>query len=473
MPIARTIAKNLVAMLTGTVLTRLLMLVAVAYAARVLGVDRFGEWSFAATVAGYFWMLTHLGLDAPSARYLIQKGGRPEQLLEWAVPLKLAGACCGMLVVSAVAWLLPRQTPETRWLIVACYVPWALAFANVSWVYVWLEKLPRVAMAQVGEQALYLALLVALVQKPEQVMRVPLAAALGGCGASVVSWIWWRRDGYRFQWRLDWPGMWALLREGIQIAVSQAALQLYLGCGILILGLISTNVEVALYSVGYRLAAALALLRMTLVTSLNPTFWRLFVSSKEELALLANRVVRYTACVLVPVGTVVTVLAAPIVRWIFGAAYEGGGPVLSLLIWWVIIAFWNMSGEMILYAAARQDAVLKLSAGALVLAAGFSVWLVPRGGAVGAAAAMLLTEWLWLPVRFHLARQCAPVAFWRSLTMPCLSAVVLATWLWFFRRGNLWVHTPVAIGLYVAGLFLTRAVAIRELRELWRSLRGG
>jgi len=114
---------------------------------------------------------------------------------------------------------------------------------------------------------------------------------------------------------------------------------------------------------------------------------------------------------------------------------------------------------------------LKLSVGALLLAVGFNFWLAPRWGALGAAAAMLLTELLWLPVRFHLARRCVPVAFWRSLGKPCLCAAVLALWLWCFRHGNLLVHVPIALGLYVAGLFATRAVIVSELRELWRALR--
>lgn len=472
MSIVRTIARNFLAMLTGTVATRLLALVAVAYAARVLGVDRFGQWSFAFTVAGYFWMLVHLGLDAPSARYLIQKGGQPEQLVAWTLPLKLAGAASGWLAVAGVAWCLPHQTTETRWLILACYAPVALAFANVSWVYVWLEKLHRFAASQVIEQAAFLLTLLCLVREPNHLARVPLAASIGAGAATVVSWAWWRRDGYRFRWQWDVAGMWVLLREGGQIALSQAALQLYLGCGVLFLGLLSTNAEVALYSVGYRLAAMLALLRMTLVTSLNPTFWRLYVESPEQLAALANRVVRYSACALLPAATLLTMLAAPLLRLIFGSDYERGATALSLLAGWVSLSFLNMSGEMLLYTAARQAALLKLSVGSLGLAAGFSVWAVPRWGAVGAATAMLLTELVWLPVRFHLARQCAPVAFWRSLARPCFCALPMGLWLWWQRGPHWLVQAPVALGLYLVGLWLTRAVVVSELREGWRSLRG-
>jgi O-antigen/teichoic acid export membrane protein len=468
---ARTIAKNLFAMLTGTAITRLLTLVAVAYAARVLGVDSFGQWSFAATIAAYWGILVHLGMDAPAARYLIHKGGSPEQLIEWAVPLKLAGASCGLVAVAVVAWLLPNQTTEMRWLILFCYAPLLVAFANLSWVYVWLEKLQRLVAAQVIEQVLNLALVLALVRAPEHVARLPLAGVIAAGGAVVVSWIWWRRDGRRFRWRLDFAGMWALLREGIQITLSQAAVQLYLGCGILFLGLASTNAQVALYSVGNRLATPLALLRMTLVTSLNPTFWRLYSESRENLAEFANRIVRYSTCALVPAATGITVLSVPAVRLIFGASYEGGAPALSLLGWWLTVMFLNMSGEMILYAAARQDVILKLSVGALLLAVGFNFWFVPRWGATGAAAAMLLVELIWLPVRFHLAHRCVPVAFWRSLARPCLCATLLGAWLWCFRDGNLWIHVPVALGLYTAGLFLTRAVIVGELRELWQALR--
>ncbi|MCX7886074.1 MAG: flippase [Verrucomicrobiae bacterium] len=470
--IARTITKNFVAMLTSTVATRLLALVAVAYLARTLGVERFGQWSFAFTVANYFGMLVHLGLDVPAARYLVQKRGQPEQLIRWALPLKLGGALLGLLGATAAAVLLPGQPRETRWLIVACYVPLALAATNLAWVYLWLEKVHRFAASQVIEQALFLAALLAIVHGAEQVVRVPLAAGLAACGVAAVSWAWWQRDGHGFRWEWDTHGMRSLLREGIPITLSRGAVQLYLGCSVLILGLYSGNTQVALYNVGYRIAATLAVLRMTLITSLNPTFWRLYVESKEQLATLGNAVARYCACALVPVATLATVLSDPLVRLIFGAEYSGGGPVLALLSWWVTITFLTMSGEMILYTAARQDAILKLGVGSLLTAVALNLLWVPRWGAVGAASAMLATELVLLPVRFHLARRCAPVAFWQSLAKPCVSAAVAGAWLWFFRHHILWLHLPVALAIYLAALRLTGAVTVAELRQWWRALRG-
>jgi O-antigen/teichoic acid export membrane protein len=173
------------------------------------------------------------------------------------------------------------------------------------------------------------------------------------------------------------------------------------------------------------------------------------------------------------VATVVSVVSAPVVRLIFGPAYEGGGAVLSLLVWWLTLFFLNISSEIILYAATRQDDALKLSLGALGLTLVFNLWLIPRYGATGAAATMLAAELICLPVRFALARRYVPVAFWRSLARPCLCAAALGAWLWCFRGGNLLVHAPVALALYVAGLFVTRAVVVSELRELWRMVRPG
>ena len=468
----RTIARNFFLLLTGTALTRLLTLAMVAYAARKLQVDRFGQWSFAVTVASYFWMVGHLGLDTPAARHLALHRKEADEWVGRVLPWKLLGSVAGFLMVAVVVFWLPKPV-ETKLLVLMCYLPLAVACWSLNWVYVGLERLELMAMAQMLEQGLNLAAVLVLIQGPEHVARMPLAIALGTGGSALVMLVVWRCLGHRYRFQFEFAPMRQMLGEGMQIVGTQAAVQLYLNCSMLFLGLVSSDAQVALYSVGYRLATPFSILRQTLIVSLNPMCWRLYVESREQFGVFVNRLVRYSACALFPAATVVMVLSATVVRLVFGVAYEGGAMAFGLLCWWLTLIFLNVSGEIILYAATRQDDVLKLSLGALGLTLVFNLWLTPQYGASGAAASMLLAEAVWLPVRFYLARRCVPIAFWRSLSKPCLCAAALGAWIWHFRNGNLLLHLPIALVLYTAGLFLTRAVVVSELCELWQALRTG
>jgi O-antigen/teichoic acid export membrane protein len=463
----RTILKNILSLSAAQVVTKLITVVVTAYTARILGAAQYGRWCFATIFASYFSVLATLGLDSIAARHLARERDRLHDLVAQVVRTKLFASLCGLFAVAMVAWALPKPA-EIKWLILLCYLPLSLGFWSLMWVFIGLERLDLVAISQLMEQLVNAGLIFLLLHSPDGVMCVPMAATGGVMvsGACLFAVYCRRYGGTRGRWKREQAV--ALVREALPFAGTQLLGQMYLNFDSVLLSFLRADTEVGWYNAAYKLVLVIINFRFTIIYSLNPTFARLFVQSRDHMLRLTHRVFQLAVLTALPIGVGGTLLAEPIIRGVFGVAYLPSAAPLRVLVWSAVAQLLNLIGAVLLTAAGRWKTMLKLTGVVVAVNIATNLFLIPRWGMVGAAWATVLADGVSLVLYWWVMRQIVAIPFGQIMIKPLLSAAVMGLILWPLRLRSIYLTIPLGATAYVACLFALGAVRIGDLKSIMR-----
>ena len=186
------------------------------------------------------------------------------------------------------------------------------------------------------------------------------------------------------------PRAWhGLLRDGLPLAFSGACLSLVVQLDSVLLERLAGAREVGLYRAPLRITEGLMLVPRAVAAAALPAFPALY--SKDARSLDAPY--RLAAALLLLAGLAIAVpglgAPGPVVRLVFGPAYEDATGAARLLLLAVVPAFLAVLGEIVLASVGRGRAIAGLTAAALGLNALLVLVLVPRHGLMGASAATL------------------------------------------------------------------------------------
>lgn len=433
--------------------SRLLGLLTTPLLARGLGLDAFGVFGRLSVTAVVAAEAAELGLQASASRALV------------AHELSLRGMIRAKLAITVPA-------------VLACLagLAWAPVFAPLILFFIlagWSEFL-GVALRARGYRARESALILTL--RASGFVLVAVALGLGG-GLGPVSWAFVASTAPsivlgvmllagtgRGLPALPDPGVGAILRASAPLAVSGGLALLSLRVEMLTVSYLRGDGETGLFTAALRVIEFLNLVPSAVCAGAMPALTR------EALGGRGDGVRRRTAATVVflaaPAAAGTALVAPGLLRVVFGPDYGEAAASLRILAVAVVPLFLNGMLVSALIASGRGPWLPRLTAVRVAVAAALAFGLVPRFGALGAAAGFLASELLLLLLA---ARACASAGFpipvvapaGRALLMCAPMAVVVAL---------LPSPFPVAVGLGVVTYGLTLALAFRAAPALFRDL---
>jgi len=189
-----------------------------------------------------------------------------------------------------------------------------------------------------------------------------------------------------------WTMAMTLLKESWPMMLSGLAVILYMRIDQVMLESMVGSREVGLYSAALRLSEVWYVIPAVLVSSTMPyltdAYSKSFRLYKRRLQQLMNNLVTMAYIVAI----VMTFISGPIIKLLYGAAYDSVDEILSVHIWAGVFVFLGISGS----AATMNEGLIKVSLfqamiGALVNIS-LNLYLIPRFGALGCAYATLTTQ---------------------------------------------------------------------------------
>ncbi len=434
------------------IVTKVLNVFVVVFLARALQAEAYGRWSFAVAVASYFSVLVNLGMGTVGSRELALSRGRLTELLSVIVPLKLIGSLVGLVLVTVVAFSLPKSY-EQQLLIVLCYIPLAVVFWHMDWVFTGLERLDLLGMAQVVETVVVAGCLFLLVRQPADVVYLPVAATVGAVVACALMVMSVRAIAPGVGFRPTLRGGRALWHAALPVAGAWLLGRLYGNFDMVLVSFMRTDAEVGWYGAAYRLLSPFFLLRYSISYSLMPVMARLLAESPERIANLVNRLVRLAIFAAIPMGVGGMMLAEPLVKLIYGAAFAPASVPLAWLVWSAALLLLNVLGMALLYAAGQQRRVLQLTAVAVVVNLGLNLGLIPLLGIQGAAMAMVGSDLVMLILYAWWTRSLVRVELGAYGAKVAAAVVAMAAVIWWLADWNV-VVAAVAGSLVYGGVLV-------------------
>ncbi|MBI1750595.1 MAG: oligosaccharide flippase family protein [Acidobacteria bacterium] len=457
--------RNILKLAAGDFLAKTLYFLSFVYLARILGVRQFGVLEFANSLLTYFLLLSDAGLERWSVRE-IARTGDVRGLAGRVVPLRflLAGAAFSLMLL-----LLPffPNDPLLRQVLTLFGLCLFAQAASLKWVFMGQQKMNRVAAGLVVGQMVFALSVFAFVRTPAQLVWVPvlrLASDLALAGYFARRFAQ-EHGGLRLP--LTLRDARNVLGPALTLGVLQALSIINYNFDAVLLGFLAGVTSVGWYSAAYKPVTVALAMPLTYFAGLFPALSSAYAENKEDFRGIVSRSLRLATSFSVPLGVGGAMLAEPIILLLFGPAYAPSVPVLRILAWSVVLVILRGTFHQALNAANRSAVDLRCAMVSAGLNVALNIVLIPHYGMIGAAAATLAAEIVWVTlVTNRLNHYVIQVNLLPYLWRPALAGAAMAACLWLAEPVFWMARAALGVGVYFGVLLLLGGANWREWTQI-------
>jgi PST family polysaccharide transporter len=371
------------------------------YLVRVLGVEKYGLWSYVAALGAVLDILADPGITTHITRQVAARRLEASELLADYFMLRLCGIVFGAGVILGVAHWEPRV--DVAYLLRLYGIGLLIVnFASADHFLTALEFFHERSLLIVGQQALYAVIVFLVVRAPADVFWIPAAILSTSLLAGLVGWVVLFRNGFRIPLKIQ-PARWRqILVPSLHYAASSLMSSLYHRCGHVLVRWFLGNYALGLYAAAVRLVDLMRGFVTTIVYVLMP---RLAFDSQSlpSLKRTSRLLVAAMAATSIPMTFGLLVTANRLVPWVLGASYLPAVPLAKWMAPYVVTASAaSLWAGTIVYAMGRHRAYFAATAGGAAGGVFLYLVLIPAFGLTGAGAAFVLAELLVAMIAFGL-----------------------------------------------------------------------
>lgn len=372
---------------TGEAFSKVCVLLAFAYLARVLGPHDFGLVELSLSVTLMCALAVEGGLGSYGARIVAAAPERAGQLVAAVVALRtmLALPAYAIILVLSARYGQPGVGVLAIYGLTVLLVPGFL-----QWVFQGLGRMRWVAGVTAARNFVFTAGVFLFVRPGSDPRWVAVAEVLGVATLATLNVLLLSRVlRLRVHWRGAWGQAVALFREAWSLGASELTWIVLWYSPTVVLGAIREPTDVAWLAGALRIVLALHTFVWLYFFNLLPGLSKAYVDGVDAWRELANRSLSasmWLAC-LVPVG--VTLLAPILIATVYGSAYTDAVLPLRIVIWMIPIAWLSGHFRYTLIATGHQRSEFAGAAAAAAVCLGVAVALSGRLGAEGAALALV------------------------------------------------------------------------------------
>lgn len=400
-----------------------------AMTARYLGPDLYGQMTIAIVYIGLWTALADLGIGTIIVRRVTSGRGQLERLVRVNSGLSLI-YCVPLTAVAALSGWLIYDDPNVRAMLVVLSGSLLMMTMTVRFepVFQTTVRFFAVAISDLASRLTMLGCIALLVHNNADLVWFAAAQLIPPAMQLVI-------QGFAASRHISLRPVFALretaslLRESLtQMGVLILAVISWRADGV-ILSLVSTHSEVGVYGLAYTIAFNAVIVSTFFLKSTLSTATELFSRSVGEFVKFMRSSVEIMIFLAVPLAIIGVMQAGPIVELLSGPEFVSrGAPTLALLCVAVALRFVTGTLSQGLIACHEQRFLFRLSLVDLPINLIMNIVLAIEFGAVGAAAALVISElyggaiagwWLHRKCRFNM-----PVNFLLRVSIPAAVCVV-------------------------------------------------
>ena len=407
----------------------------------------------------YVGRLSDLGLDLLGVHDVAHDRDQLPTLIPRYLGARLLVATF-LIATIVVAGLVVMPQPEGAVLASMCFVLAPIALGT-KWVHLGLEQPGIAAAARAAQEILAALLIVAAVNGPSDLARVPVAQIIGeGVGAYILLRAL-PRTRVALRDMLSVAVVRTLYRRSWPLVLSSLLGLVIFNSDFFFLRFFRDSATVGTYATAYLLIGFCVNLGHSYSMSLLPAITRLKGDPGAEVKLYHNALAQVFAGSF-PVAVGGCLVATLLIPVVFGPQYAAAAQPLQILIWSIPIALLRHVAQTVMVAHAGQKRMLAHATTAAATSIALNLILIPLWGMRGAAAVTVLTEAVRaVPMFRDLGKNGLPMApparFARVLASGGIMALVLA----LCRFSNLWLAVATGFLVYPVALYFFGGIRLR------------
>lgn len=363
--------------------------------ARALGPDDFGALNWMLALVGLFFATTAMGLSEILVRELVQRPDEAPVLIGTALALQFGGAVLGMAMMLGLVAVLRPGDRDAFWLALVVVPTLLMQVSDVLRYHYQALQATRYPVWVSGAAFLLVtgARVMLLLSDAPMItfaLVTTLEMGLSGLGMVMVFGAHSKVRGWGLgQLRLERQRALSLLAASWPLVLSGLATLINMKVDQVMLGQLSSDATVGIYTAAVRLSELWYFLPMVITGAAFPALVALHGRDDVAAAWAWRRLYASMLWLGVAAGVVASLLSGWLVPALFGAAYAGAAPVLAVHIWAGVPVCVGLVWSKWMLLQGRQKILLVVQLGGAVLNVGLNLWLIPLMGAMGAALATL------------------------------------------------------------------------------------
>ncbi len=457
-PTAR-IAKNSLVQIVAGVLNKTLGVALVIYAARQLGTAGFGQYAFVLSMNAIFFILTDFGLGTLTTRDLARQ---PDQDARYFSNIAILRFLLSLLAGSGMVLTV----------VLLGHPPLIVGLTLVAAFSLFFNSNVDTASAIIyAHQRMEITATVSVIVTT---LRVTVSLGALAVGAGVMALIWIHTlaaavhmvflFGVLFyfsppSWSLDLAFWKKMLRQAYPLALANLFSVIYFRVDTIMLASLQGQEAVGLYNAAYRLLEFTLILPAYYGGAIFPVISASYANNTQRFMLIYRRSLKYMWMASLPLAVGTFMLAPKFIQVLYGPDYAASVPVLSILMWTLVLIAVNSINAPYLITMGRQKTITVLVLIGMVCNVIFNALLIPRFGMLGAAWVTLGSEVLTIGLFMWALRK--PLALrWRTIgnfLRPAMAAAVMYGVLYFITSWDLGFQIMLGGVVYCLLLWVLRA----------------
>ena len=316
-----------------TVVGMLLSLLTFPYVTRTLGATSLGAYNFSYSIVSYAVLFAGLGTAAYAIREGTQYRDNDEKMCQFVSEVFSINMWATILsyIVLLLITFGASSLQEYRSLIIILSFEIVGTTIGVSWLSNIYEDFLYITVRTLGFQVLYILCLFVFVHTPDDLYKYVVIIMVTNSGTNILNYFYLRKKYVKFKFTIhcNWRQH---LKPILIIFSTKMAISIYVSSDKTVLGLLTNDTEVGLYSTAVKIYSIVKDVLTAIVTVLIPRFsLMLRRESRNEVNVFFSRVFMVLSLFLIPSAIGLFMMGQEVIFTIAGIEYLSATTALQIL----------------------------------------------------------------------------------------------------------------------------------------------
>ncbi|MCK4257158.1 polysaccharide biosynthesis C-terminal domain-containing protein, partial [candidate division WOR-3 bacterium] len=195
-----------------------------------------------------------------------------------------------------------------------------------------------------------------------------------------------------------------------------------------------------------------------------PLISRYYKESIKKLEEILSLAARAVITVVIPICAGGTLLAMPIIRFIFGQGYTSSTPVLQILIWTLAITTIGSIYTQGLIGTGQEKRYAVAMVTGTVSNIILNVIMIPRLGIIGAALATICAELIMFYLMYRVFHRVVKFRLFTFFGKPIFASAIMCAVLYFLRSLNVILLVFIGAVIYTFLLYIMMGITKEDIK---------
>jgi len=425
------IAFNTVIQIIGKVITTAIAIVMLAYLARYLGVEGYGDYTTIFAFLGFFAIIADMGFYTVAVREMSKNPDKSSDIMGNIFSLRIVFALIFLALAPLIGWLIPAYDVGVQIGVLIGTLSSFFILSNQLVVSVFQANLrmDRLVISDIIARIILFCFVMLFIFLKLSLAYFVLAHVVANFVLFIISFLM-SREFLIFNLRFDYDYWKYILKEAIPLGVIIVLGLIYFKIDTIMLSVMKGSEAVGIYGAPYKILEILITIPAMFMGSVFPIISRYIQGGSEKVEDSFRKSFDFMSILSFPFLVGLFVLARPLVLLVLGNEFMNSVLVLQYLMFAVtIIFFGTIMGYFITAANLQKKLVWVYIVSVLVNVVGNFI-LIPRYSYIGASIATIFTEGLVCLLAFNVIYKYLKIfprfnIFFKSILSSLLMGVIL------------------------------------------------